>query len=724
MAKHPSWQLTRTERVTYSVGMFSSAIVTATIMAWVLYYYSPPPNAVDQGMLFLAVGLAVGVARLISASVDALSNPLVAFWSDRSPNPKGRRSPFIRRGAIPLMILAILVWFPPVRGSSVWNVVWLTVTMSGTWFFFTYVVAPYLALMPELSSEPDERVSLTVTMSYWEAGATVIAALAVPPIIDALKGGVQMGPVFIADGFKFTAVVLAIMGGIGFFVSVSKVREKPIPPEDLTDLSLWRSIVECFRNPAFPPYLIAVAIAKVAIGLMMISLPFFAVAVLHKSEGFTAALFAPLFISTILGFVIGEKLVNRVGLKRAFRMATLVGAFVFVGFFSVYYLGGDALPLQKVSHAPGGDLVLSFGDSAATGAEGDAPRFHDDGDGVAVRMTALEMRSWWEQEDLERFQEQIRELEDAGAAALLRGDTADRREEDVSDAGGPRAWLLEQDLETLVAHLKPTAGNKLFKGPKRRFNDSLAFVTPTMLEELRPAQPVRLRMNIASVEAPEETFNLDGWTTILSTPAERRALPPALPMTLGALEAFDFTGSVVYADGSVVFQGFEPMDKAATDAAVARLTAGGMDVDTLQTLLGDTARIDHMLSRFDLRVELSLSSRIIVVLFVCFLLGFPAAILMSMYRPIVCEIVDEDERRVGFRREAMYFGVEGLLTKFADGLAGLIVPIVILIGHLFAAPPFGYVLSFGAGAILMFIAWWVFKWYPLGGVAGSDEKGE
>jgi GPH family glycoside/pentoside/hexuronide:cation symporter len=637
----PNWQLTTLQRSTYSVGMFSTAIVTATVMQWLFYYYSPPPNEVDKGMVFLGLGLAVGMARLIGAAVDALSNPLVAFWSDKSRDPRGRRIPFIVRGAIPLMLLAILVWFPPVRGVSIWNVVWLACTLAGTWFFYTYVVAPYLALMPEITTDPEERVSLTVTMSYWEAGATAIAALAVPPVIEAFKGGVQLGPVFIADGFKLTAIALAIIGGIGFFVSVSKVREKRLADSKVTDFSLSRSVLECFKNPAFPPYLLAVAVAKVAVGLMIISLPFFATAVLHKGEGFTAALFAPLFLSTIIGFVVGEKIVNRHGLKKAFRAATLAGVGIFLGFFVVYFAGGRPQPLTAFERAADGGVALSFGDNHVT----------------------LKAEEW--------------------------------------------KGLFQEEGQ-----------------PKRRFDDGLAFLAPRLVADPVPGQPVRLEMGFAGVREPDETRNLDGWHTVFSTAEERAAMDPVAALQMVGEERVLLHGSLVFADGSMVFQGFSPVERADADAAVARLLKTGLPMDGLRETLSDTARLDNVLARFDLRVEQSLSVRIYLALLVCFLLGFPASILMSMYRPIVCEIIDEDERRVGYRREAMYFGVEGLLTKFSDGIAGMVVPIVIVVGHLLAAPPFGYVLSFAVGSVFMLLAWWIFRWYPLGQRAVSRSDGE
>ena len=51
------------------------------------------------------------------------------------------------------------------------------------------------------------------------------------------------------------------------------------------------------------------------------------------------------------------------------------------------------------------------------------------------------------------------------------------------------------------------------------------------------------------------------------------------------------------------------------------------------------------------------------------LMGLPASGLVILPRLVVSDIIDDDEQRTGERREALYFGMEGLLTKFASGLS-------------------------------------------------------
>jgi GPH family glycoside/pentoside/hexuronide:cation symporter len=89
------------------------------------------------------------------------------------------------------------------------------------------------------------------------------------------------------------------------------------------------------------------------------------------------------------------------------------------------------------------------------------------------------------------------------------------------------------------------------------------------------------------------------------------------------------------------------------------------------------------------------------------------SIFLLVPRTLLADIMDYDAKITGYRREAMYNGMEGLVTKIAQGLAPLIM------GGLFtwfgntAQNPLGIKLcavSAGGLAIISFIA---FMFYPL-----------
>ena len=69
------------------------------------------------------------------------------------------------------------------------------------------------------------------------------------------------------------------------------------------------------------------------------------------------------------------------------------------------------------------------------------------------------------------------------------------------------------------------------------------------------------------------------------------------------------------------------------------------------------------------------------------LLGFPYSGLMVIPNILVSEIIDEDIQLNGKRREAMFFGVQGLINKFMVAIAGFVVGVVLdLFGNTIDSP--------------------------------------
>jgi GPH family glycoside/pentoside/hexuronide:cation symporter len=99
--------------------------------------------------------------------------------------------------------------------------------------------------------------------------------------------------------------------------------------------------------------------------------------------------------------------------------------------------------------------------------------------------------------------------------------------------------------------------------------------------------------------------------------------------------------------------------------------------------------------------------------FVLALCAFPVSVVFVLQRPILTDVIDADERRTGYRREAMYNGMEGLISKPASGMAYFIVPL--LNGWLGATidRPYGILAApVIAGAILA-VGFLGFRKYPI-----------
>ena len=93
-----------------------------------------------------------------------------------------------------------------------------------------------------------------------------------------------------------------------------------------------------------------------------------------------------------------------------------------------------------------------------------------------------------------------------------------------------------------------------------------------------------------------------------------------------------------------------------------------------------------------------------------FLLGLagPMAALFVFPNALLADITDDDERRTGMRREAIYYGTQATLQKAGLGLAaGLFAALLALFGKT-AEDPLGIRLVGPAAGVLTLAGWYVF----------------
>lgn len=89
------------------------------------------------------------------------------------------------------------------------------------------------------------------------------------------------------------------------------------------------------------------------------------------------------------------------------------------------------------------------------------------------------------------------------------------------------------------------------------------------------------------------------------------------------------------------------------------------------------------------------------------------AIGLVIPRAILADVMDYDTRRTGYRREAMYNGMEGLIQKIAGGLAPLLQGVLFSSFGYSRERPLGIVLCGAAAGVLSLVGFVAFLKYPL-----------
>jgi glycoside/pentoside/hexuronide:cation symporter, GPH family len=125
-------------------------------------------------VLGLEAGL-VGLILLVALLLDAMVDPLVGYWGDKTHSRWGKRHPWMYAAILPMAAAWIMLWHPPETTQG-----WLYGYLLLFAFLMRAAVSCYeipgLSVVPGLTSDYDERTSLTRWrfMFAWAGGLLML----------------------------------------------------------------------------------------------------------------------------------------------------------------------------------------------------------------------------------------------------------------------------------------------------------------------------------------------------------------------------------------------------------------------------------------------------------------------------------------------------------------------------------------------------------------------
>lgn len=214
----------------------------------------------------------VAGAIWIALIIDAVSDPVVGYWSDNLRSKLGRRHPFLYAAAIPVAIAYFFVWNPPtgLEGSSLFA--WLLTLTIVVRVGYTLFEVPSLSLAAELSQDYDVR---TMLMSYryffaWIGGLTIqvmlFAVFLEPSEGDAQ--GFQHIPGWNTYGLVAAIAIFSAIAitALGTHHRIPNLK-KPPAKRQLTIGKIFAEIWETLSNPSFRALFIATLFGLLATGI-------------------------------------------------------------------------------------------------------------------------------------------------------------------------------------------------------------------------------------------------------------------------------------------------------------------------------------------------------------------------------------------------------------------------------------------------------------------------
>ncbi|MEM0246080.1 MAG: MFS transporter [Thermoplasmata archaeon] len=230
-------KLPLSKKIFYGMGQLGVTIPAFFISTYIFIFYSPL-----QGTKILDASI-VGIAMFIGTLIQAIANPFIGNWSDKVRFKIGRRRFFIMTGFIPLSLFFVLIWFPPFGGILMAFLLFFYLLSFN--FLFAYVVLPYLALIPEIAKESNDRVILTTISAYFSIVGIILASI-LPSIL-----------LFFGLNLSDVGLILSIITLISYFVVFLAIKEEVTNEKIPTEYSVVKAFIQTFKNKTFNKYIIA-----------------------------------------------------------------------------------------------------------------------------------------------------------------------------------------------------------------------------------------------------------------------------------------------------------------------------------------------------------------------------------------------------------------------------------------------------------------------------------
>jgi GPH family glycoside/pentoside/hexuronide:cation symporter len=319
-------QLSRRTKLLYGSGDIGFSMTSTIIGAYLAIFLTD--------VVGIRPGLAA-IAILIGKSWDWVNDPLIGHISDRTRTRWGRRRPFLLFGWLPFALVFTLLWWRPPFSSPVLLVAYYAVAYVLFDAAATFVYMPYFALTPELTSDYDERTSLTTYRMFFSILGGLIAFILPSMIVGSFEP--QNAPRVLTMGLVF-----GLMSGLPLLLVFFGTEER----EDHVELeqpNLRESIRAARKNTPFLYSLGLFLAAWIAITVVQATLLFYIKYWLRResqSDLIMAAIFVTAMVALPLWLWISKRWSK--------RWAYIVGVAFWAVVQIVLVMVGPSTPLPAI----------------------------------------------------------------------------------------------------------------------------------------------------------------------------------------------------------------------------------------------------------------------------------------------------------------------------------------------------------------------------------------
>jgi glycoside/pentoside/hexuronide:cation symporter, GPH family len=313
-------QLSMSRKISYAMGGMALNLANLAISQWLLKLYVPSrTEALVSPLLF-------STFFLVGRAVDGITEPIAGYVSDHFRSRRGRRLPFIMFFTLPAAAISFLLWIPPYPGEMHWlNALWVFVLIQLFFICWSLLANPYLALLPEITTDLKERVNISTLQALFIMIGTFIFA--------------ATGPLKDSVGWAGIGLLVGGVTVLSFIPTMLAIREKPsterqVSSSEGSPASIFKWAGTTFRNRPFRYLLAATSLMWFSLNIVILIVPFWVQYSLGMGDRDVVLMMIPFLCTNILAFFLFNALSGKFGKYPVF-IITLVGGAVTMPLFTL-----------------------------------------------------------------------------------------------------------------------------------------------------------------------------------------------------------------------------------------------------------------------------------------------------------------------------------------------------------------------------------------------------
>ena len=327
-------KVSKKEKFFYGIGNLGYSSISSTLSNFIMFF----------GTSVLGIsGTLVGIAVSIGVMWDAISDPVVGYFSDNCRSSLGKRHPFLLVGILGMCAINLLIWLVPQTAPQGVKFVWLLFSLLAVQTFCTCFGTPHLALGLEMSQDPNEQTSIQCTKTIFHLLGMILPTIFM--FIFMPSGRETQGQLSV-NGYVNTAYSSSLLclacGLITFFGTLKKQNNYKIISEKTRKKEKFSSIFNDFfkilKKKQYRIVILGYAVSLVASSILTAAGMHMFTYCFHFSSKQLSISMGTLIVSAIFAQLFWNKVSRKIGKKQALIKGLAVGIFGILLIWAVFSL--------------------------------------------------------------------------------------------------------------------------------------------------------------------------------------------------------------------------------------------------------------------------------------------------------------------------------------------------------------------------------------------------